>query len=72
MNLRESPNLVAGEIANAYGFEAAHTVVIKGVHMFMNSASVEYSDLDMMQMMGRAVRSIALVPALESNCLLLP
>ncbi|KAJ4475641.1 hypothetical protein J3R30DRAFT_3294677 [Lentinula aciculospora] len=32
----------------------AHTVVIKGVHIFQNSSSVEYSDLDVMQMLGRA------------------
>ncbi|KAJ3728380.1 P-loop containing nucleoside triphosphate hydrolase protein [Lentinula raphanica] len=35
---------------------AAHTVVIKGVHTFQNSSSVEYSDLDVMQMLGRAGR----------------
>ncbi|KAG7092807.1 hypothetical protein E1B28_009123 [Marasmius oreades] len=34
----------------------AHTVVIKGVHTFQNNASVEYSDLDIMQMLGRAGR----------------
>ena len=34
---------------------AAHTVVIKGVKLFQNNASQEYSDLDIMQMMGRAV-----------------
>ncbi|PFH54231.1 hypothetical protein AMATHDRAFT_135953, partial [Amanita thiersii Skay4041] len=34
----------------------AHTVVIKGVHMYQNSTNVEYSDLDIMQMMGRAGR----------------
>ncbi|KAJ3970368.1 hypothetical protein EV361DRAFT_802192 [Lentinula raphanica] len=34
----------------------AHTVVIKGVHTFQNSSSVEYSDLDVMQMLGRAGR----------------
>ncbi|KAJ6618834.1 Sec63 Brl domain-containing protein [Mycena sp. CBHHK59/15] len=35
---------------------AAHTVVIKGVQIFQNNASVEYSDLDVMQMLGRAGR----------------
>lgn len=34
---------------------AAHMVVIKGVMTFQNNASVEYSDLDIMQMLGRAV-----------------
>ncbi|KAK7034084.1 ATP-dependent DNA helicase MER3, partial [Paramarasmius palmivorus] len=35
---------------------AAHTVVIRGVHTFQNNAVVEYSDLDVMQMLGRAGR----------------
>ncbi|PBK78606.1 P-loop containing nucleoside triphosphate hydrolase protein [Armillaria solidipes] len=35
---------------------AAHTVVIKGVQTFQNNVSVEYSDLDVMQMLGRAGR----------------
>ncbi|KAF8350588.1 hypothetical protein F5887DRAFT_939993 [Amanita rubescens] len=34
----------------------AHTVVIKGVHVYQNGANVEYSDLDIMQMIGRAGR----------------
>ncbi|KAL0946540.1 hypothetical protein HGRIS_012747 [Hohenbuehelia grisea] len=34
----------------------AHTVVIKGVQTFQNNASIEYSDLDVMQMLGRAGR----------------
>ncbi|KAK7467467.1 ATP-dependent DNA helicase MER3 [Stygiomarasmius scandens] len=34
----------------------AHTVIIRGVHAFQNNAVVEYSDLDVMQMMGRAGR----------------
>ncbi|KAK0196704.1 hypothetical protein F5146DRAFT_1153057 [Armillaria mellea] len=34
----------------------AHTVVIKGVQTFQNNVSVEYSDLDVMQMLGRAGR----------------
>ncbi|THH19463.1 hypothetical protein EW146_g1691 [Bondarzewia mesenterica] len=34
----------------------AHVVVIKGVKMFQGSAMEEYSDLDIMQMIGRAGR----------------
>ncbi|KIY42928.1 P-loop containing nucleoside triphosphate hydrolase protein [Fistulina hepatica ATCC 64428] len=34
----------------------AHTVVVKGVHIFQNNSSVEYSDLDLIQMLGRAGR----------------
>ncbi|KAJ3551777.1 hypothetical protein NM688_g4511 [Phlebia brevispora] len=34
----------------------AHIVVIKGVRIFQNNASQEYSDLDIMQMLGRAGR----------------
>ncbi|KAJ7256507.1 Sec63 Brl domain-containing protein [Mycena haematopus] len=34
----------------------AHTVVIKGVQIFQNNVSAEYSDLDVMQMLGRAGR----------------
>ncbi|KAI9460032.1 P-loop containing nucleoside triphosphate hydrolase protein [Russula earlei] len=34
----------------------AHTVVIKDVRLFQNGASQEYSDLDIMQMIGRAGR----------------
>ncbi|CAA7271574.1 unnamed protein product [Cyclocybe aegerita] len=34
----------------------AHMVVIKGVHIFQNNISQEYSDLDIMQMLGRAGR----------------
>ncbi|THU96369.1 P-loop containing nucleoside triphosphate hydrolase protein [Dendrothele bispora CBS 962.96] len=34
----------------------AHTVVIRGVYTFQKNAMVEYSDLDIMQMMGRAGR----------------
>ncbi|TFY71871.1 hypothetical protein EVG20_g1121 [Dentipellis fragilis] len=34
----------------------AHTVVINGVKLFQNGTSQEYSDLDIMQMMGRAGR----------------
>ncbi|KXN92197.1 putative ATP-dependent DNA helicase HFM1 [Leucoagaricus sp. SymC.cos] len=36
---------------------AAHTVVIRGVKLFQNNATIEYSDLDVMQMIGRAVRN---------------
>lgn len=35
--------------------KAAHTVVIKGVQIYQNGVNVEYSDLDVMQMLGRAV-----------------
>jgi hypothetical protein len=34
---------------------AAHTVIIKGVKLFQANAWQEYSDLDIIQMMGRAV-----------------
>lgn len=34
---------------------AAHTVVIKGVKVFQNNSWKEYSDLDIVQMIGRAV-----------------
>lgn len=34
----------------------AHTVIIKGVETWDNGDWREYSDLDVMQMMGRAVR----------------
>ncbi|KAI0822838.1 P-loop containing nucleoside triphosphate hydrolase protein [Trametes gibbosa] len=34
----------------------AHTVIIKGVKLFQNNSSQEYSDLDVMQMIGRAGR----------------
>lgn len=34
---------------------AAHIVVIKDVRIFQNGISQEYSDLDIMQMIGRAV-----------------
>ncbi|PCH39269.1 nucleoside triphosphate hydrolase protein [Wolfiporia cocos MD-104 SS10] len=33
-----------------------HTVIIKGVKIFQNGTTQEYSDLDIMQMMGRAGR----------------
>lgn len=31
-------------------------MVIRGVKLFQNNANVEYNDLDIMQMIGRAVR----------------
>ncbi|KAJ7578472.1 Sec63 Brl domain-containing protein [Mycena floridula] len=34
----------------------AHTVVIKGVQIYQNGINAEYSDLDVMQMLGRAGR----------------
>ncbi|KAH9928154.1 uncharacterized protein B0H18DRAFT_875089 [Fomitopsis serialis] len=34
----------------------AHTVILKGVKVFQNNTMQEYSDLDIMQMMGRAGR----------------
>ncbi|TCD63539.1 Sec63 [Steccherinum ochraceum] len=34
----------------------AHTVVVKGVKIYQNNTSQEYSDLDIMQMIGRAGR----------------
>ncbi|KAH7911400.1 hypothetical protein BJ138DRAFT_1238398 [Hygrophoropsis aurantiaca] len=37
-------------------FVAAHVVVIKGVKVYQGGENKEYSDLDMMQMMGRAGR----------------
>lgn len=37
---------------------AAHIVVIKDVRIFQNGVSQEYSDLDIMQMIGRAVSEI--------------
>ena len=57
MNLRKrdgQPDIIAPLI---YSISAAHTVVIKGVKVFQNNASKEYSDLDVMQMIGRAVSS---------------
>lgn len=39
---------------------AAHTVILKGVKLFQSNGLQEYSDLDIMQMMGRAVSPIAL------------
>jgi hypothetical protein len=39
---------------------AAHMVVIKDVKLFQNGVSQEYSDLDITQMIGRAVSSTCL------------
>lgn len=39
---------------------AAHIVVIKDVKVFQNGVSREYSDLDIMQMIGRAVSQLDL------------
>ncbi|KAH9483965.1 ATP-dependent DNA helicase MER3 [Psilocybe cubensis] len=36
----------------------AHMVVIKGVRLYQNNISKEYSDLDIMQMLGRAKRMV--------------
>jgi replicative superfamily II helicase len=44
---------------------AAHTVVLKGVHTFQNNASVEYSDLEVMQMLGRAVCYRPMLPFVD-------
>lgn len=41
---------------SAHGsYLAAHTVVIKGTQMWSGAAWTEYCDLDVMQMLGRAV-----------------
>ena len=37
------------------GNSAAHTVVIKGVKLFRDGVMKEYTDLEIMQMIGRAV-----------------
>jgi ATP-dependent DNA helicase HFM1/MER3 len=53
---------VCSKVASRLSFKcltpppAAHMVVIKGVRTFQNGKSQEYSDLDIMQMLGRAVR----------------
>jgi ATP-dependent DNA helicase HFM1/MER3 len=55
---RESPSACprkqAFDLPNTFPL-AAHIVVIKDVRLFQNSVSQEYSDLDIMQMIGRAV-----------------
>jgi len=43
-----------------YSPPAAHMVVIKDVRLYQNGVSQEYSDLDITQMIGRAVSSICL------------
>ncbi|KDQ10599.1 hypothetical protein BOTBODRAFT_190414 [Botryobasidium botryosum FD-172 SS1] len=43
-------------LANLSIIVAAHTVVIKGVKMWQNNTWEEYSDLDILQMLGRAGR----------------
>jgi len=43
-----------------YRSPAAHMVVIKDVKLFQNGVSQEYSDLDITQMIGRAVSLIRL------------
>jgi hypothetical protein len=48
-------HLNALESALRHWMTAAHTVVIKGVKMFQGGAVKEYSDLEIMQMIGRAV-----------------
>jgi replicative superfamily II helicase len=50
MTITEAPNTDLRHLA-------AHTVVIKGVKIYQNGVSVEYSDLEIMQMIGRAVRN---------------
>lgn len=40
-----------------HDYQAAQMVVIKGVKLYQNGEMREYSDLDIMQMMGRAVSS---------------
>lgn len=49
---------------SSHNLVAAHTVIIKGVKLYQNNASLEYSDLDVMQMIGRAVSD----PAWPSGC----
>ncbi|KDQ61091.1 hypothetical protein JAAARDRAFT_173613 [Jaapia argillacea MUCL 33604] len=57
VNLREYFSLACATIcANELLPPAAHTVVIKGVKIFQNNMMQEYSDLDIMQMIGRAGR----------------
>lgn len=36
---------------------AAHIVIIKGVKLYQTGRMMEYTDLDIMQMLGRAVSS---------------
>jgi hypothetical protein len=55
VNLRACQTIESLRKLTSLHYSAAHTVVIKGVQIFQNNASVEYSDLDVMQMLGRAV-----------------
>ncbi|KAJ8700486.1 ATP-dependent DNA helicase MER3 [Pleurotus ostreatus] len=55
--LKKTLRLVVATSTLAVGVNLpAHMVVIKGVKTFQNSVTVEYSDLDIMQMLGRAGR----------------
>lgn len=55
--LRKSLRILVATSTLAVGVNLpAHMVVIKGVRTFQNNASVEYSDLDIVQMLGRAGR----------------
>ncbi|KAF9495867.1 P-loop containing nucleoside triphosphate hydrolase protein [Pleurotus eryngii] len=55
--LKKTLRLVVATSTLAVGVNLpAHMVVIKGVKTFHNSVTVEYSDLDIMQMLGRAGR----------------
>ncbi|KAF8582310.1 P-loop containing nucleoside triphosphate hydrolase protein [Ramaria rubella] len=54
VNLREY--LIVEPFTNLALFPAAHTVVVKGVKMWQNGGWQEYSDLDFIQMIGRAGR----------------
>ncbi|EGN95664.1 hypothetical protein SERLA73DRAFT_76746 [Serpula lacrymans var. lacrymans S7.3] len=55
VNLRKSP-VYTQKIDNSNRFSAAYVVIIKGVKVYQNGEVKEYSDLDVMQMMGRAGR----------------
>ena len=55
MNLREPLHENEYSIDLTRFLLAAHIVVIKDVKLFQNGVSQEYSDLDIMQMIGRAV-----------------
>lgn len=60
VNLREpGPTLLKGPSRLLIPPSAAHIVVIKDVRIFQNGVSQEYSDLDIMQMIGRAVSHIS-------------
>jgi ATP-dependent DNA helicase HFM1/MER3 len=57
VNLRKCMS-IGGSVINSRSALAAHTVVIKGVKIYHNNLFQEYSDLDVMQMIGRAVCKI--------------